>query len=181
VAVFHSMSHAQLLSLLTMNSVVAGDFYFENDTQTLFIAATTTADGAVGIAPTNMLLTGGMTLGFNGAVGPAGETGPAGPTGPQGPAGSGSENNVAVESGDYTAATTINTILCTGAVIQNITLTTDGLTVGQIYTVTVLITAKQVNVVAQHGEAIEGDTGGAILFRGDSAGFMWTGSGFVIQ
>jgi hypothetical protein len=174
MAVFHSMTKNAIMATAAAGQTVSGDLYFATDFSELYIAAT---DGSV--APVaGILMQGGIT-GEPGPAGPASTV--PGPQGPIGPAGAGSTNNVAVESGDYTAPTTVNTILCTGAVIQNITLTTDGLTVGQIYTVTVLITAKQVNVVAQHGEAIEGDTGGAILFRGDSAGFMWTGSGFVIQ
>jgi|HubBroStandDraft_6_1064221.scaffolds.fasta_scaffold00925_6 hypothetical protein len=66
-SVFHSLTQAQLLSLLNAGNIVVGDIYYAQDVQTVYIACNTTANG-VGIAPTHMLLSGGITLGFNGTL-----------------------------------------------------------------------------------------------------------------
>jgi hypothetical protein len=65
MAIFYSMSKAQILAQLNAGNLVAGNLMFATDTQELFICATTTNSG-VGIAPTNMILTGAITLGFSG-------------------------------------------------------------------------------------------------------------------
>lgn len=67
MAVFHSMKYAALQNLLSLGQIVAGDLYYTTDTQQLYIACTTTNNG-VGIAPTNQILTGAITLGFDGTV-----------------------------------------------------------------------------------------------------------------
>ena len=124
--VFHSTSHAQLLAMLDAGNITVGDLYYETDTQTLFIGCSNT-NSQVGIAPTNMLLTGEITLGFNGAVGGDGPAGPAGPTGPQGPAGTGSIKNISVATANYTTAVSDDVVLANSATPITILVTTASL------------------------------------------------------
>jgi hypothetical protein len=159
------------MALAAASQTISGDLYYSTDTQEVFIAAT---DGSV--APVaGILMQGGIT----GQPGLAGATGPQGPQGPVGPAGSGT-SSVAFENGDYTTLSTDDTMLCGGSVVQNITLLTDGIPVGKVYTVTLLVTANKANIVSQHGELIMGESS-ALLYEGDSADFLWDGTGWVIQ
>ena len=121
--------------------------------------------------------------GLEGATGETGATGPAGPQGPQGPAGGGGgSTNLTIQTGDYQTVATDGTVVCPGTSTQTITLLTDGIVAGQVFTVTVLITATNpVSVVSQHGETIEGDDEGAILYAAQSCDFVWTGSDWLVQ
>jgi hypothetical protein len=177
VATFHSLSERAILALLNSSGLVAGDLYFSTDENNLYLACTNT-DGGVGIALTGMIATGNIQLGFSGAQGPTGATGATGPQGPKGDPGSGSENNIATESGDYTAPITIQTILCSGTGAQQITLTTTGLASGSVYVVTV--TGKgPVTVIPQTG-LINGQANVQLLAN-DSASFCFDGTNFSIE
>jgi hypothetical protein len=177
MSVFHSLSYAQIQGLAQRvpTGIVAGDCYFANDTLQLFIAAT---DGSL-VPFTNIILSGNIT----GEPGPAGAASTVpGPQGPVGPAGPSSEGNFSIQSGDYQTLATDGTVLCTGAVAQMITLLTDGISAGQVFTVTVLITATaQILVTSQHGEQIQAQSEPVALYNGDSLSFCWNGSGWILQ
>jgi hypothetical protein len=177
MATFHSLSYAQIQGLAQRvpTGIVAGDLYFDNVGLQLFLAAT---DGAL-VPATNIIMSGNIT----GTPGPAGAASTVpGPQGPHGPAGEGATSNLTIQSANYSTLATDNTVLCTGAVPQTITLLATGISAGQKFTVTVLSTAvATVSVVSQHGETIEGDTGGAALYAGDSADFVWTGANWILQ
>src|ERR1700684_225748 len=132
--VFHSTSHAELLRMLDAGNITVGDLYYETDTQTLFVGCSNT-NSQVGIAPTNMLLTGDITWGASGAVGPDGPVGPAGPQGPQGPSGTGSVKNIHVATANYTTQTSDDVVLANSATLITILISTSGL-LTQITTVT---------------------------------------------
>lgn len=194
MSVFHSLSYRSLQGLVTVGGVVAGDLYYANDTQQLYIACT---DGS--IAPTTSIIMSGSIVGTpgaegvtgatgqqgpagaNGSTGATGATGATGPTGPQGPAGAGATSNFTAQPGNYTSAITDNTIFANGTVNQTITLTTTGLTAGQVITVSVVVTQTAVvTVQSQNGETIEGE-GSAALYGGDSLDLCWTGSSWIVQ
>jgi hypothetical protein len=179
VSVFHSQPYASLIALLNSSGLIAGDLYYTTDTQILYIALTN-SEGNVGIAATGAIMTGNIQLGFSGAQGPEGPEGPTGPTGPQGPAGSGSTNNIATESGNYTTQTSDDSVFCTGTSPQTITLTTAGIASGKTYDVKVMLSAKQAAVVSQNGELIDGQTS-VTLYFGDAAQFTWSGSAWIIE
>lgn len=193
MAQFHSLSYNQLQGLVNAGGVVAGDLYYANDRQQLFVAV---SDGS--IFPTSMILTGNIVgtpgaEGASGAQGPQGSTGATGldgatgatgatgPTGPQGPAGAGATSNFTVQPGDYTSSIEDNTIFCNGTGDQQITLTTTGITAGKVYTVSVVVTQTgTITVISQNGEQIEGEADAA-LFGGDSIDLAWTGTNWILQ
>jgi hypothetical protein len=176
-SVFYSTNHAELLRMLAANQIVAGNLYFETDTNTLFIGCSNT-ESQVGLAPTSMLLSGDITLGFNGAVGADGPAGPQGIQGIQGPAGAGSIASIHVATANYVSSVGDTAILANSATAISITITTTGLTTGQITSVT-NINVGLVTVVGQTG-LIDGNANVALL-QNESVNLLWTGSAFVIQ
>jgi hypothetical protein len=189
--VFHSLTQAGILRLLNSQGLVANDLYYAQDIQKLYVCCTNT-DNSVGIAETGMILTGAITLGFNGNATSLGGAAIVGtPTEgqtlvfdgtnwvPQ-TAASSSPNIVNV-TGNYSTQITDDVLLVNLASPATITLTTDRLVAGKIYTVTLVVGSAQASVVGEHGETIEGDAEGALLFEGDSVDLFWTGSNFVVQ
>jgi hypothetical protein len=176
MAVFHSLSYAQILGLAQRvpSGIVPGDCYFANDQASLYVAAT---DGSL-VPFTSIIMSGNIT----GEPGPAGpESTVPGPQGPQGPAGEGASSNLTIQSGNYQTVADDGTVLCTGAVAQTITLLSTGISAGQKFTVTVLSTATAtVTAVSQNGETIENEDS-AELYCGDSADFCWTGTNWIVQ
>jgi hypothetical protein len=191
MAIFYSMSKAQILAQLDSGQLVAGNFMYATDTQELFICATTTNSG-VGIAPTNMILTGAITLGFDGnasslggapivGVPTVGQTLVFNGTSWEAQTAATTTPNIVNVTGNYLTQITDDVLLVNLASAATITLTTDGLVAGKTYTVTLVVGSAQASVVGQHGEDIEGESDGALLFESDSAGLFWTGSNFVVQ
>jgi hypothetical protein len=176
-SVFYSTTHAALLRMLAANQVVPGNLYFEADTNTLFVGCTNTSS-EVGVAPTNLLLTGDITLGFNGAIGADGPPGPAGPQGIQGPAGAGSVASIHVATANYTSSIVDTAILANSATPISITITTTALTVGQVTSVTNINTGL-VTVAGQTG-LIDGNANVALLQQ-ESIDLLWDGTNFIIQ
>jgi hypothetical protein len=86
MAQFISMKKQQLIAMASAGQIVAGNLYFSNDTQELFLAVTGTPNAAL-FPMSSLILTGEYELAGN--QGPAGADGAQGPAGPHGPAGPG--------------------------------------------------------------------------------------------
>ena len=191
MAVFHSMSQAAIMGLLSSQGLIANDLYYGTDSQALYIACTNT-DGSVGIAETGMIMTGAISLGFNGnatslggapivGVPTIGQTLVFNGTSWEPQTAATTTPNIVNVSADYTTQITDDVLLVNLASAATITLTTDGLTAGHTYTVTLVVGSAQASVVSQHGEDIEGESDGALLFEGDSVNLFWSGAYWVIQ
>jgi hypothetical protein len=85
MATFNSLKKQQLIAMASAGQIVAGNLYFANDTQELFLAVTGTPNAAL-FPMSSLILSGEYELAGNqGPQGIQGETGPAGPQGPPTP------------------------------------------------------------------------------------------------
>ena len=82
MAQFISMSKQNLLALVNGGKAIAGNLYYANDTQELFLCVTGNPNPAL-FPMTSLILSGNYEL--QGPPGAAGATGPAGPQGPATP------------------------------------------------------------------------------------------------